>query len=1127
MFKRKNPTESDEPAEKRSRLSDEAVTEDDGEIDITEENTSLQDTSTNQSPSSSSFKSILGKFIPNLSWRKTGDSPIVTEKGDNSIEDESSSGSRSNRNSLSPRKASSAFTNCKGTVALEGKIKLKNKWIDDLLDPSTEEYQTLSQNFVKEIDELLHNSNVSKVYMNVVVIKYSNIQNTTRSTRKSPGNIMVHSEMTFHHTYTKLFKDLSELCDNVEDFIILQSSLGETADTSLQIDDGADSVNINQKEEKTIEAAEEEDMSQNGHTEVAADEEVTEEKFVDAEQIVSNNADEMRTEDSNDVTEEQMLDVQQETETNSKQVKTSSGVENKVDGREISITESMDASGASAEGEEIIIGKAKIPDVVSEETDSKVSKAEAMEKTPVVKKNKRTPEKKDKPKSKIDKTKQESSREDQPSGSGLQSKSPKETKTPEQKDDGEFDNDSVPSDPSVPQSVATTSNSITLKWNRPKRGVKSVDHYEIKYKECKKGKGKWISVLSEGAERTVKVKDLKAETKYEFKVRAVNEDGEEGPFCLPIKLSTVSSLARSLIPLAKKTGKGHPVVYKLPLIKNVDTVNEQAKTRKCVFGSASENVPGREKTIMVIGATGSGKTTLVDGMINYITDVSWEDEFRFSMVDLTDDEKKRKASEAESQTEWITCYTINKMEGSTIDYTLNIIDTPGFGDTRGIVRDKRIVDQIREFFTTPGRQGITCLDAVCFVTQAPLGKLTPPQRYIFDQILSVFGQDIKSNIFILITFADANEPPVRAALKAADVPYQKSYKFNNSALYASPENPAEAEMGNLFWKMGRENFKIFFDELRTVESKSLLLTSEVLQLRKRLETTIQGLQQQIADGMNKLNTIKQEKEILKRHKEDIKAKKDFTYEVDEVHMYQIDLDPGVYVTNCMACNRTCHFPCGIPDDKNKQNCAAIDDQKCTICPMHCHWTIHKNNPFRFDTYTMKVIKTYDELKKKYEVAQKEAQKHKCVLGKVKTAFTTLGQDVMKMVHEVRCYINKLNDIALRPNPLSDKDYIDLLIESEKSEKKYGWDKRINLYYKLREEAELLEQMNQQNYQPWTYIDSDESEEDDEKTDDSQDNTDDEEKTDDSQDNADGSTADDEDYKPKDLPLYQEPDMDME
>ena len=38
------------------------------------------------------------------------------------------------------------------------------------------------------------------------------------------------------------------------------------------------------------------------------------------------------------------------------------------------------------------------------------------------------------------------------------------------------------------------------------------------------------------------------------------------------------------------------------------------------------------------------------------------------------------------------------MEGSKIDYDLNIIDTSSFDDTRGITRDKAIVDQIRDFF---------------------------------------------------------------------------------------------------------------------------------------------------------------------------------------------------------------------------------------------------------------------------------------------------------------------------------------------------------------------------------------------------------------------------------------------
>jgi ABC-type lipoprotein export system ATPase subunit len=44
---------------------------------------------------------------------------------------------------------------------------------------------------------------------------------------------------------------------------------------------------------------------------------------------------------------------------------------------------------------------------------------------------------------------------------------------------------------------------------------------------------------------------------------------------------------------------------------------------------------------MLVGATGSGKSTLIECIINYIADVSWDDDFRFSLVDLTEDEKKK------------------------------------------------------------------------------------------------------------------------------------------------------------------------------------------------------------------------------------------------------------------------------------------------------------------------------------------------------------------------------------------------------------------------------------------------------------------------------------------------------
>ena len=42
---------------------------------------------------------------------------------------------------------------------------------------------------------------------------------------------------------------------------------------------------------------------------------------------------------------------------------------------------------------------------------------------------------------------------------------------------------------------------------------------------------------------------------------------------------------------------------------------------------------------MLVGATGTGKSTFVDGIINYVLGVTWEDPFRYTIIDLEDEEK--------------------------------------------------------------------------------------------------------------------------------------------------------------------------------------------------------------------------------------------------------------------------------------------------------------------------------------------------------------------------------------------------------------------------------------------------------------------------------------------------------
>ena len=59
-----------------------------------------------------------------------------------------------------------------------------------------------------------------------------------------------------------------------------------------------------------------------------------------------------------------------------------------------------------------------------------------------------------------------------------------------------------------------------------------------------------------------------------------------------------------------------------------------------------------------------------------------------------------------------------------------------------------------------------------FAVQSALARLTPSQKYIFESILAIFGNDVKDNISFLVTFTDGQTPPVLEAIKEADIAHQ-------------------------------------------------------------------------------------------------------------------------------------------------------------------------------------------------------------------------------------------------------------------------------------------------------------------------------------------------------------------
>ena len=613
---------------------------------------------------------------------------------------------------------------------------------------------------------------------------------------------------------------------------------------------------------------------------------------------------------------------------------------------------------------------------------------------------------------------------------------------------GDFD---PPGRPGKPTAISVEHDSIKLQWKAPQYGSSSIDSYTVSLRCINDSPDKWRNQVTKGKETAITLNQLEPDTKYEVKVRAEcslgHSEESENSDIIQTKPPMIDIRLQNIVADSKLIQSGPPVVY-------------QIKTRPICLTRGYRNIAKMEygtpvtpakptRVLLIVGATGAGKSTLINAMVNYFLGVKWEHEFRLKLIH---DEVSK--SQAHSQTQMITAYTFYWREGSPLNFNLTIIDTPGFGDTRGLERDQEITRHIREFFEMKGMDGVDSLHGIGFVTQASLARLTHTQKYISDSILSIFGKDIKDNILIMTTFADSAVPPVMGAVKEAKIPHSGFFRFNNSALYDGKSN-----FSKMFWEMGYASLEEFFTAFQQAGAVSLQMTREVLQERQQLETIVNGIQPQINAGLAKIDELNQVKQMLEAKESEITANKNFILKVKVIKQRKIDLPHGQYVTNCANCHSTCHDNCAYADDKDKWKCSAMSGDEsnatCKVCVGHCTWRKHFNNGYFFEFYEDWETQTSQELYQKYNKAKSDKNKHESMIGAIQGELQKMQDGVLYNIDRTRKSLQRLDEIALRPNPLTEVDYIDLLIESEEQNKELGWQQRVKSFYAVRKKAQLV------------------------------------------------------------------------
>jgi predicted GTPase len=537
-----------------------------------------------------------------------------------------------------------------------------------------------------------------------------------------------------------------------------------------------------------------------------------------------------------------------------------------------------------------------------------------------------------------------------------------------------------------------------------KFGKEFISEYLLSYQENGQERQKTKVVFSTNANyNVVKVKNLSPGQTYAFKVQASSIAGCSLPSQWSKEVMTDVQI-RLATKIRKASSKVEDTNSQVEMfMPNMKKVFAAQGLRKIEVGKPRYFVG--EKTVLVVGATGTGKTTFLNSMANYIHEVEEHDEFRLKIVTQADEGKES----FHSRTKQVSAYCFNETK---LPYRLVVVDTPGFGDTDGLAADKRTTRLIKDLFENQGENGIDHLDAVCIVVKASDSRLTAQQRHNFDSVLQLFGKDIAPNLFIIATFCDASEPPVKACLQGAGIDFNKFFKFNNSAFFEGIKNKSEDEQAfqSFYWNVGLTSFKNFFSHLENATPVSMTLSAKVLQKRQQLETLVLDLHRRVKLGISHLEQLRQEAQIMESYEAKIKANESFTYTIRQQKIIQEDISGlGIHTTTCMTCNFTCHRNCTRADNKAKAKCFIMSKETgaCRACPDNCHWTLHKNVPYICTIVEEEVTKTDEDLRNKYLKATDDKKSKEMMIENLGKMFAVQQQKNSRTITNIREIIEEL------------------------------------------------------------------------------------------------------------------------
>ena len=387
-------------------------------------------------------------------------------------------------------------------------------------------------------------------------------------------------------------------------------------------------------------------------------------------------------------------------------------------------------------------------------------------------------------------------------------------------------------------------------------------------------------------------------------------------------------------------------------------------------------------------------------------------------------------------------------------FNIRIIDTPGFGDTKGITVDDQITNKFEALF-----KEISEIDYILLTIKSTETRLKAGSKYVYDRVQQIFGKDAKDRFIFMCTFADGNPPLCLDTIK--DIYFEKYFTFNNSALY-TPSYNADVST-KFFWKMAMESVKYFLTYIieRNCPPLSMKLLKQNLEERNYLLESINSSQIEMRESFEELENAKINYENIIQNKKKIQENGSYTQQESRTKFISKDLK--YYYKLCQNCQTKCCQYSIWPVGNLKSIFTYFNNgNNCPICAGKCSKSVHirHNKLVVKETYYETV--TFKCMKEEFHKGQKNFNFFKELLKRSVETIDKSINKTWKYAQEIKNSLKKLEDIALKPKMFTNEEFYNQMIKQEEEKREKGWQQRVEGLKQILNKSKLLQNISNAN-----------------------------------------------------------------